>query len=129
MQFSHIKETCLYIQDLDGAEAFYHGLLGLPLISRRENRHVFFRAGQSVLLCFNPEVTKDEVELPPHFAQGNQHMAFECLAGEYEAWKNRLAALNIPIIHEAQWPGGRRSCYFHDHEQNVLEIVEPGIWG
>lgn len=128
MLFSQIKETCLYLRDLDAAEVFYHEKLGLPIISRREDRHVFFRAGSSVLLCFNPDVTRLETDLPPHFADGNQHMAFECQAGDYEAWKTRLTQQEIPLTHEAHWPNGRRSCYFEDPESNVLEIVEPGMW-
>lgn len=81
-----------------------------------------------MLLCFVPETTQQETELPSHFAHGPQHMAFECEPGTYEAWKKRLQESDIPIIHEAHWRDGLRSCYFHDPEQNVLEIVEPHMW-
>lgn len=129
MQFSHIKETCLYLHDLDAAEAFYHGKLGLPLIHRDEGRHIFFRAGASVLLCFIAESSGKKTELPAHFAEGNQHFAFACKAGDYEAWKTRIEAAGIPITHEQVWSKGHRSFYFEDPESNVLEIVEPGMWG
>lgn len=129
MQFSHIKETCLYIRDLDAAEAFYHGKLGLPLISKAPGRHIFFRAGASVLLCFVAEATRQEETLPPHYAAGKQHLAFECREGEYEAWKAQLAAAGIPITHEQEWDKGHKSFYFDDPEGHVLEIVQPGMWG
>ncbi|RMG55718.1 MAG: glyoxalase [Bacteroidetes bacterium] len=127
--FSQIKETCLYVQDLDRTEAFYHHQLGLPLISKVPGRHVFFRAGSSVLLCFLPEVTRQEEVLPPHYAAGKQHLAFECAPGAYEEWQQLLIEQGIPIIHEARWGDHYRSCYFHDPDGHVLEVVEPGMWG
>ena len=50
-----IKETCLYIQDLQGAHEFYHLLLGFPVIDYVHDKHLFLRVGSSVLLCFNPD--------------------------------------------------------------------------
>jgi hypothetical protein len=58
MNISRIKETCLYISNLEKAKEFYTGKLGLPVISFVEGRHIFFRAGQSVLLCFIAEITE-----------------------------------------------------------------------
>lgn len=128
MKISHIKENCLYVSDLDRTRDFYHYQLGMPLISFVDGRHVFFRAGSSVLLCFLPEVTKAEKTLPPHFAYGPQHLAFEVPGKEYEQWKEKLKQLNIKIIHEQHWKAGRYSMYFHDPDGHVLEIVPPGIW-
>ena len=128
MQFSQIKECCLYIKNLDQAEAFYHGKLGLPLISKVPGRHIFFRAGSSVLLCFIAEVTAKEKELPPHFASGQQHMAFSCPPDQYKAWKQLVASKGIEIVHEQEWPGEFLSFYFHDPEGHVLEVVQEGMW-
>ena len=47
-----ILETCLYVDDLPAAEAFYHGLLGIPVESRQERRHSFLRTGHQMLLLF-----------------------------------------------------------------------------
>ena len=129
MQFTQIKETCLYVSDLDATEAFYHGLLGMPVISKVAGRHIFFRTGSSVLLCFIPEVTKEESVLPPHYALGPQHIAFECEVEAYDSWKEVLQEKAIPIIHEQEWPGGYLSAYFHDPDGHVLEIVQRGMWG
>lgn len=60
MKFLKIKETCLYIRDLERAKKFYHETLELPLISYVEGKHIFFRAGDSVLLCFNPDDSKNK---------------------------------------------------------------------
>lgn len=128
MQISQVKETCLYISSIERTEQFYHGRLGLPVIGKAEGRHIFFRAGSSVLLCFIAEATKQEKLLPPHYAEGKQHIAFEIPAEEYEQWKARLSASGIAITHEQQWGGSKHSFYFEDPDGHVLEMVPPGMW-
>jgi len=128
MHITQIKETCLYVSDLERTHAFYAELLGFPLLSIVVGRHVFFQAGSSVLLCFLPEATKADLVLPPHYAHGHQHLAFEVLPPEYEITKQDLIAKGINIIHEHEWPNGFHSCYFLDPDQHVLEIVQTGMW-
>ena len=128
MILRQIKETCLYISDLEKAWHFYHDKLGLPLISRAEGRHIFFRVGTSVLLCFIPESTRKEQVLPPHFGGGNQHLAFEVNPEDYEHWKRKIEEAGIPIIHQEIWKDKLESFYFLDPEDNVLEIVQTGMW-
>ncbi len=128
MHFTQIKETCLYIKDLERAKSFYHGLLGLPIITHVPEKLIFFRSGTSVLLCFNPEYTKDQDVPPPHFAIGKQHVAFEVRADEYEAAKRELKEKGIQITYEHKWPTGKYSAYFEDPEGHVLEIVPRGLW-
>ena len=128
MLIKQIKETCLYVKDLDKTHQFYHGLLNLPLISRVEGRHIFFRAGQSVLLCFISETTKKDEKLPPHYGTGKLHLAFEVEADVYESTKKGVQERGIEIIHEQTWKEGNKSFYFHDPDGHVLEIVQPGLW-
>ncbi len=128
MEITQIKENCLYVSDLDCSRYFYHQQLHFPLISQVEGRHIFFRAGSSILLCFLPEVTQAETKLPPHFAHGPQHLAFEVAAGEYAAWKKHLRSQGIEIIYEQHWKDRLYSMYFHDPDGHLLEIVPPGIW-
>ncbi|UII34043.1 VOC family protein [Fulvivirga ulvae] len=124
-----IKETCLYIKDLEAARDFYHNKLGLEVIHYDRGRHVFFRAGSSVLLCFNPDDSKYKDSPPPHYAEGNQHYAFEVSRENYETVKEKIKALNIEIIDKLVWKSGQESFYFNDHEGNVLEFVPEGVWG
>jgi catechol 2,3-dioxygenase-like lactoylglutathione lyase family enzyme len=128
MQLQKIKETCLYVADLEKTKAFYHELLGLPLISLKEGRHVFFRVGEDVLLCFLAEATKNDTHLPSHYGFGEQHFAFECQTGDYHQWKKRLQELNIAIEHEEDWGRGFLSVYFRDPDNHCVEIVMPGMW-
>lgn len=124
-----IKETCLYIEDLEEARRFYHDLLGFPVIHYEPGKHCFFRVGRSVLLCFNPEDSRHKDSPPPHFAHGNQHIAFEVLAGDYQRMLAWFVKKDIPVIDKVTWKSGQESFYFRDPENNVLEIVPEGVWG
>jgi catechol 2,3-dioxygenase-like lactoylglutathione lyase family enzyme len=131
---SQILETALYTDDLDAAEAFYGGILGLEKIARAGNRHVFYRCGPGVLLIFNPDETeihyKDgQLPVPPHGARGPGHLCFRAEAAELEAWRQRLETAGVAIESDMQWPQGGRSIYFRDPAGNSLEFTEARIWG
>lgn len=128
MHIARIKETCIYITDLQRTKAFYTGQLGLPLISLVQGRHAFFRAGDSVLLCFITEQTLKETELPPHGASGSVHFAFEVARDEYRAALQQVQNSGITILHQHTWKGGRHSFYFHDPDNNLVEVIEQGLW-
>lgn len=129
MEFLKIKETCLYIHDLERAKSFYHGVLELPVISYVEGKHLFLRAGESVLLLFNPDDSRQKASPPPHYGEGNQHFALEVSAAHYADAKAEISGKGIDIIDEVTWKGGQKSFYFRDPEGNVLEILpEKGIW-
>ena len=128
MQINQIKETCLYVEDLDRTESFYSEIMGLKVIGKRTGAHVFFEAGTSVLLCFNPEDSKTKSDLPPHWSTGPAHFAFEVPVSQYQGWKEKLAKLGIPIIHEQHWGEDFYSFYFHDPDGHVLELVPEGMW-
>lgn len=123
-----IKETSLYIKDLEITRQFYQDKLGLKVISRVENRHIFFRAGSSVLLCFLPESTRKEGGLPAHYANGSIHLAFEIAVEDYLSCKDKIVKTGIKIIQEQQWRKGLKSFYFRDPDGHLLEIIQEGIW-
>jgi catechol 2,3-dioxygenase-like lactoylglutathione lyase family enzyme len=129
MNLIKIKETCLYIRDLDKAKEFYNDVLGLPVISYVEGKHIFFRAGSSVLLCFNPDDSMHKTSPPAHYGNGKLHFAFEVPEQEYSAVKEEIKAKGITITDQVIWKSGKESFYFEDPEGNVLEVVpDTGIW-
>lgn len=128
MNIRQIKETCIYFRDLTAAREFYHGLLGLEVIGEAEDRHVFFKAGTSVLLCFNPDDSRLKKSPPAHFAEGKYHFAFEVPAQEYQVHKKEIGKRGIPIIETLVWKNGQESFYFNDPVGNVVEIVPEGVW-
>ena len=118
----------MYVRDLDATRQFYAGKLGLEIIGEVKNRHVFFRAGKSVLLCFDPEASKKGETLPPHYGSGHLHLAFEVSPDRYEDQKTIIKALGIDIEHEHEWPNELKSFYFRDPDNHLLEIVMTGMW-
>lgn len=119
----------MYIRDLEKALVFYHELLGLPVINYVENKHLFLRAGSSVLLCFNPDDSRTKVSPPPHYADGKQHLAFEVGTTNYSRCKEELLRKGVRITDYVTWKNGNESFYFEDPEGNVLEILpDNGIW-
>ena len=128
-----ILETAIYVDDLEAAEAFYGGVLGLERIGRVPERHVFYRCGAGVLLVFLPEATevvdpKSPLPVPPHGARGPGHLCFAAEPLGLEAWRERLGAEGVAIEAEVAWPGGGRSVYFRDPAGNSLEFAEARIW-
>jgi catechol 2,3-dioxygenase-like lactoylglutathione lyase family enzyme len=130
-----ILESALYVSDLDAAQAFYGEILGLPLLTRIEGRHVFFRCGAGVLLLFDPQATRDpapagaQLPVPPHGATGQGHLCFAATAQEITDWISRLEAHGIAIEADFEWPNGGRSIYCRDPSGNSIEFAEPRIWG
>jgi catechol 2,3-dioxygenase-like lactoylglutathione lyase family enzyme len=131
---SQVLETALYAGDLDAAEAFYGGVLGLEKITRAGSRHVFYRCGPGVLLIFNPDETEihykvGQLPVPPHGARGPGHLCFRAEAAELDDWRARLEAAGVTIESDMEWPQGGRSIYFRDPAGNSLEFTEARIWG
>jgi catechol 2,3-dioxygenase-like lactoylglutathione lyase family enzyme len=130
-----ILESALYVADLDAAQAFYTGVLGLEVIARVEGRHVFLRCGRGVLLLFDPAATEvppppdAKLQVPPHGSRGPGHLCFSATAEEIDRWKAHLQARGIAVEADFEWPQGGRSIYFRDPSGNSLEFAEPRIWG
>lgn len=133
MLIEGMLETALYAEDLDAAEGFYGGILGLERIVRASNRHVFFRCGQGVLLVFNPDETvkppaENGPQVPPHGATGAGHACFRVARSNLDAVADTLKKAGIAIESDVIWPNGARSIYFRDPAGNSLECAEPGLW-
>ena len=95
MSIAGVLETCLYASDLDAAERFYVGLLGLELFAREPRRHVFMRCGAGMLLVFDPARTATEpgevghVAVPAHGTHGAGHVCFRIEQESLAAWRTR----------------------------------------
>jgi catechol 2,3-dioxygenase-like lactoylglutathione lyase family enzyme len=129
----YVLETALYAADLDAAERFYGGLLGLPRVARAGSRHVFFRCGRAMLLIFNPAETvrapsDAALPVPPHGAAGPGHVCFGADAAALDRWHARLTAAGVAIEANFRWPNGARSIYVRDPAGNSVELAEPRLW-
>lgn len=133
MNVEGILETVLYARDLEKAETFYAGVLGLELHAKVDGRHVFFRCGNQMLLIFNPDATSipaqdTSLPIPTHGATGPGHACFRASRNGIAAWRQRLRVEGIEIESEFEWPQGGISIYFRDPAGNCLEFAEPRIW-
>ena len=133
-------ETCIYSSDLVKMKNFYVNLLGLEFVSEEKDRYVFLKAGQSMLLIFNPNKTLANVDvgnrssatqLPAHGAFAPPsiiHFALEIEKQNYDNAKQMLKEKNIKIENEVTWNKGTNSIYFRDPVGNLVEIITPGSW-
>lgn len=128
-----VLEAALYASDLDAAEHFYGTVLGLERIARHDDRHIFFRCGQTVVLIFNAEETvkaasPGALPVPPHGATGAGHLCFRVSGDRLDEMVAKLAAAGVAIEADFRWPTGARSIYFRDPAGNSLECAEPKLW-
>lgn len=130
-----ILETALYCDDLDAAETFYRTLFDLELIAKQQDRHVFFRCGDGVLLIFNPSRTIEEsasidgATVPGHGATGPGHVAFAVDAADLDRWRDRFVRHGVAVESEVRWPNGGQSIYVRDPAGNSIEVATPMLWG
>lgn len=128
-------ETALYYTDEEATARFYVDIMGMKPIGRRPGYFLFYRAGDSVFLLFDPESSRHSESLPPAGADGEGHVCFVVDEDAYEPWKDYLRDRGIEIIQEVHWPRDvdpseetGRSFYFRDPNGNLLEIADKDFW-
>ena len=134
-------ETCIYSSGLVKTKNFYINTLGLEFVSEEKDRHVFLKAGQSMLLIFNPKKTlattagvgdgSNTTQLPIHGAFAPPsiiHFALEIEKQNYDNAKHMLNEKGIKIEKEVAWEKGTNSMYFRDPVGNLVEIITHGSW-
>jgi catechol 2,3-dioxygenase-like lactoylglutathione lyase family enzyme len=144
-KFRKIVETCIYSSNLEAMKDFYINRIGLEFASEEKGRHIFLKAGKSMLLIFNPENTRiDESKsgFPLHGAMTPPaciHFALEMEKEEdYVVLKRKLKNNKISIEKEMSWRrgGGKeeeekekgKSIYFRDPAGNLVEFITRGNW-
>ncbi len=123
-----VLETCLYVDDLDRAEAFYSGTLGLTLHGKVAGRHLFYRLDSGMLLIFDPRASAQPGDVPPHAGTPGGHACLTIDPARTDEWEGRLRAAGLTVTRYA-WGDRGESLYFHDPAGNVLELAPPRIWG
>lgn len=135
MRITGVLESCLYATDLDAAERFYAGVLGLVVFGREAGRHLFFRCGDAMFLVFDAARTSvapgavGGVAMPAHGATGAGHIAFRIAEADVPEWRARLRRAGVGVEAEIAWPRGGRSLYVRDPAGNSVELATPVIWG
>ncbi|SRR5579871_333765 len=128
-----IVETCIYSSDLARSINFYRDKLGLRLLESLDRLCAFAAGDHQLLLIFLYGGSAEPTQMPgglipPHDGSGQSHFAFAISKVDYGAWKDHLAAQDITVESEVDWPAGGKSLYFRDPDENLLELATPGIW-
>ena len=121
-------ETCLYADDLTAAERFYSDVLGLPLHSKVERRHLFYRLEGGMLLIFNPAESVKPGDVPNHAGKPGGHACLAIPREETDEWQRKLETHGLSVTRYA-WGERGESLYFNDPAGNVLELAPGSIWG
>lgn len=128
MDLAGILETVVYCttENEEATRRFYRDVLELQPLGEDS---VAYRLGNGVFLLFNADESAVQDSPPAHGApDAHVHTCFLAAPGEYEGWKDRLAAEGVEIPKEIKWGSGPRSFYFEDPAANVLEIAEADMW-
>ena len=127
---NRILETCLCVENLAAARKFYTEVLGLAVFAEQNDRHLFFRVGNQMLLLFDPkESSKPLGTIPAHGTHGAGHVCFATTEADLGEWQQQLESHGVAIESIHEWPEGHRSLYFRDPFGNSLELTTPRIWG
>src|SRR5579859_7160672 len=125
-RLTDLKETCLYVDDLARAGAFYRQVLGLQALVEDSRFCALDVASRHVLLLFVRGASSEGANLPggvipPHDGAGQIHVGFSVTAEELPEWESHLKAHGVQILSEVSWPRGGRSVYFRDPDCHLLE--------
>ena len=128
-----VKETSLYVADIERARAFYRDLFELKVLAEDSRFIALDVAGEQVLLLFKRGSTLNEVKLPggtipAHDGSGSIHLGFSVRKGDIAEWRERLGKHGVAIESTMNWPRGGQSLYFRDPDGHLLELLTPGVW-
>ena len=128
-----VVETALYVEDVERAIQFYRDVLGFALLNTDERFAAFDVAGKQVLLLFKHGASNHNLRIPggvipPHDGSGPIHVGFSVAAESLNTWAARLAQHNVTIESRVTWTRGGASLYFRDPDNNLIELLTPGVW-
>ena len=131
-----MRVAALYVSDIRRSAEFYRRLFDFPTLLESDRLIALNVAGKSVLLLFPEGGTTDPFlvpggvgVIPPHGgSSGGYHFAFSIASEEVEAWQGRLQSEGVAVESVVTWPGGAKSIYFRDPDENLAELITGGFW-
>jgi catechol 2,3-dioxygenase-like lactoylglutathione lyase family enzyme len=113
-----VNELVLEVVDLEAAERFYAGLLGLPVVERWEDREaVWLMAGDRTRIG----LWRPQVGLAGGRGGVHVHFSMHIADADYDAAVERLRARGA-AVEEISFEGAGRAAYVTDPDGNVVEL-------
>jgi len=123
MHVQRLGHVVLKVRDLQRAEVFYAGVLGIPVISR-----ITQPVGMTLFTLgdhhdFAVIEVGDQATSPAVQATGLAHIAFKIgdSIDEFRSARTELEAADVEIIYEADRPY-TKSMHLYDPDRNEVEI-------
>ena len=115
-----VSELVLEVVDLEAAEAFYAGVLGLPVVERWPDREaIWVMAGDRTRIgLWRPQVGLENGRGGVHV-----HFAMHILPGDYDNAVSELRASGLDVReHEFGTRPHSRAAYVDDPDGNLVEL-------
>jgi catechol 2,3-dioxygenase-like lactoylglutathione lyase family enzyme len=114
-----VSELVLEVQDLERSEAFYAGLLGMPVVERWPQREaIWVMAGDRTRIgLWRPQVGLEGGRGGVHV-----HFAMHIAEEDYDAVVARLRAAGEPVPEHAFGTTHGRAAYLTDPDGHVVEL-------
>jgi catechol 2,3-dioxygenase-like lactoylglutathione lyase family enzyme len=113
-----VSELVLEVVDLDAAERFYSGVLGLPVVDRWPDRDaIWVMAGERTRIG----LWKPQVGLFGSRGGVHVHFALHIEDSDYDAAVERLRSLGQEV-EETAFEGAGRAAYLNDPDGNLVEL-------
>jgi catechol 2,3-dioxygenase-like lactoylglutathione lyase family enzyme len=114
-----VSELVLEVQDLEASEAFYAGLLGLPVVERWEQREAIWvmAGGRTRIGLWRPQVGLAGGQGGAHV-----HFAMHIAEADYDAVVARLRAEGAPVEEISFGTTHGRAAYLTDPDGHVVEL-------
>ena len=121
MQIQSLGHVVLKVRSQEQAEAFYNGILGMPIAARLERYAMtFFSFGNHH--DFAIMAVGQDAESTPDRATGLSHVAFKIGDNLDELRATKLSLEEAGIAVRARDHGVTQSLYLHDPDGNAIEL-------
>jgi catechol 2,3-dioxygenase-like lactoylglutathione lyase family enzyme len=123
-----ISEVAFWTHDLDHAISFYQKL-GFTLEDRDEGKNAFLRAGDFLLVLFNPDnpgtkLAEEYLKTKKQPVGQIYHVAFKVEPQELDRYCERLQSDGLQVKGPIEFQTGRRSWFIEDPDEHYIEITD-----
>ena len=117
------KETFLFVNDLEAAEAFYTTVLGLTVAQRVEREYSLLNYDEGTLTLFRKPASPIAYAVTASGSPQAGQVSFNIRVSDILSWRKHLKKHAVFIDEEINWPNGAQSLCFHDPTGNRIRLT------